>query len=88
MTEPVYKIETATVYRACGRRYFSRDAAIKHYARQRFFTKHPCECEREEYASGYPGYGYYCGHHEHWQKVMPRYLRIIRKQLRAIKDVA
>ena len=44
----VYVVETATIYRAGGRRFFSRDAAIRRFARVRFFAKHPCECEQED----------------------------------------
>jgi hypothetical protein len=73
----VVVIEQATVYRAGGRRWFTRRAAIKAYAHAKFKAKHPCECERGEYSSGYPGYE--CGAHDHREKVMPRYLRWLKR---------
>lgn len=76
----VYAVETARVYRAGGRRFFSRAAAIRRYAKEKFFAKHPCVCEQPEHDSGYPGFD--CGEHDRWEKVKPRYVRVIRKALR------
>ena len=79
----VYIVELATVYRAGNRRFFSRDATLRRYARDRFFLKHPCTCEQGDYASGYPGYD--CGMHAAWERIRPRYLRAIRKGLKLRK---
>ena len=75
---PVFAVEQATVYRAGGRRWFTRKAAIKAYASAKFRTKHSCECEQGDYASGYPGYN--CHVHDVWDRVMPRYLRLIERR--------
>ena len=79
----VFVVEQAQVYRAGGRRYFSRAAAIRRYAKEKFFTKHPCECEAADYADNYPGYN--CGSHDAWEKVRPRYLRWILAVLRKLR---
>ena len=67
--------ESATVYRAGGRRWFTKRAALRAYARRKFKAKHRCECEQGDYGSGYPGYT--CHVHAVWDKVMPRYLRFL-----------
>ena len=77
---PVFVVEQATVYRANGRRYFSRSSAIRGYAKGRIREKHPCECEGADYESNYPGFD--CGCHALREKVLPRFVRVIRKALR------
>jgi hypothetical protein len=72
-------VERAVVYRAGGRRWFTWKAAVKAYARAKFRAKHPCECEQEDYGSGYPGYA--CHVHDAWERVWPRYLRVLRRHL-------
>jgi hypothetical protein len=79
MTVPIFVTEQATVYRAGGRRWFTRQAAIKAYAGAKWRAKHPCECEHGDYASGYPGYT--CQTHDARDAVMPRYLRVLRRAL-------
>jgi len=76
----MFTVEQATVYRSAGRRYFSRRAATFAYARAKFRAKHPCECESADYASGYPGFN--CHVHDLMDRVLPRYLRRIRKASR------
>jgi hypothetical protein len=76
---PVFISEQATVYRAGGRRWFTQKAAIKAYANAKFRAKHRCECEQPEYDSGYPGAT--CGIHAVYDKVMPRYLRVLKRNL-------
>jgi len=73
----VFTTEMATVYRAGGRRWFSKSAAIKAYARAKFRAKHRCECENADYSTGYGGYT--CGIHAVFDKVMPRYLRVLKR---------
>jgi len=75
----IYEVETARVYRANGRRFLSRSSAIRAYAVGRFKAKHPCDCEAADYADGYPGYD--CGVHQYRDRVLPRYVRFIRRQL-------
>jgi hypothetical protein len=77
----VYAIEPATVYRAGGRRWFSRRAAIRAYARAKFRAKHPCECEQPDYSSGYGGF--ICPVHDGWARIEARYLRVIERGIRA-----
>jgi hypothetical protein len=72
-------VERATVYRAGGRRWFTWKAAVKAYARSKFRAKHPCDCEDVDYASGYPGYT--CPVHDAWDKVWPRYRRVLHRRL-------
>lgn len=79
MSAPIYTVETATVYRAGGRRWFTQDAALKAYARAQFRAKHTCECEQSDYADGYGGYT--CGVHDVYSRVMPRYLRQLKRRL-------
>jgi hypothetical protein len=76
----VFEVEQATVYRANGRRFFSRTAAIRAYAKGRIREKHPCDCEGADYENGYPGYD--CGCHARLDRVLPRFVRLIRKALR------
>ena len=73
----LFTVESATVYRAGGRRYFTKSAALRQYAKTKFKAKHPCECEHPDPSSGYPGYN--CGVHDVFDKVMPRYLRWLRR---------
>jgi hypothetical protein len=75
----VFTIEHATVYRAGGRRWFTEKAAIKAYASAKWRTKHPCECEQGDYASGYPGYT--CPTHDARDAVLPRYIKLLRSAL-------
>lgn len=79
----VFTVETATVYRAgvSGRRYLTRTAAIHGYAKAKFRTKHPCECEAPNYSDGYPGAT--CHVHDLRDKVLPRYVRVLRRALRS-----
>lgn len=76
----VFTTEQATVFRAGGRRYLTRTAAIMGYAKARFRAKHPCECEGADYADGYPGFT--CHVHDLRDKVLPRYVRLIRRCLK------
>jgi len=69
--------ETATVFRAGRRRYFTKKAALRAYASARFRQKHPCECESPDYSSGYPGYD--CESCKVRDKVMTRYLRVLKR---------
>lgn len=71
--------EAATVYRAGGRRWFTRKAAMKAYANAKFRKKYRCECEQGDYSTGYGGYT--CGIHAVYDKVMPRYLRVLKRHL-------
>lgn len=72
------EVEQATVYRAVGgRRYFTKAAALNGYAKAKFRRKHPCECESANYADGYPGFT--CHVHDLRDKVLPRYLRLLRR---------
>lgn len=82
----VFTIETARVYRAgvSGRRYFSKTGAVLGYAKAKFRAKHPCECEAADYATNYPGFG--CHVHDLRDKVLPRYVRVLRRRLRAAKE--
>lgn len=73
----IFQVEQATVYRAGGRRWFTQKAALKAYANAKFRAKHRCECEQGDYSTGYAGYT--CGIHAIYDKVMPRYLRVLRK---------
>ncbi len=71
-------VETATVYRARGgRRFFTKAAALRSYAAAKFRAKHPCECEDAVYEDGYPGFG--CHVHDLRDKVLPRYLRVLKR---------
>jgi hypothetical protein len=78
MPDPVIA-EVATVYRGGGRRWFTHKAALKAYANAKFRAKHRCECEQGDYSSGYPGYT--CGIHVVYDKVMPRYMRLLKKAI-------
>jgi hypothetical protein len=71
----VIAVEQATVYRAGGRRWFTKRAAIKAYAAAKFRAKHPCECEQADYGSGYPGFT--CHVHDVRDRVLPRYVRLL-----------
>lgn len=75
--QSVLSVETATVFRGGGRRYFTKKAALKSYANRRYRLKHPCECEQPDYGSGYPGYS--CMACLAREKVMVRYLRMLKK---------
>ena len=75
--QPAIVVEQATVYRAGGRRWFTRSAAEKAYAAAKFRAKHRCECEHPDYSSGYSGYT--CGVHDLRDRVLPRYLRFLRR---------
>jgi hypothetical protein len=78
----VFVAETTTVYRVPGhRRYLSKQAAIRAYAKGKIRAKRPCECENGSYEDGYSGYD--CGCQAHIERVLPRYLRLIRRRLRA-----
>lgn len=72
---PRLHVETATVYRAAGRRYFTKKAAIHRLALKRVKDKHHCECE--------PDVGYTCGVHDgDWfNRVVARYERILKRVL-------
>lgn len=80
----VFVQETATVYRAGGRRWFTQRAAIKAYAAAKFRAKHPCECEQSDYASGYPGFT--CPVHDARDRVLPRYIRLLKRRLGQVKE--
>ena len=77
--------EQATVYRGGHRRYFTKAAAVKGYAKAKFRAKHPCECEQSDYASGYGGYN--CGAHDAWDRVGPRYIRWLKRQMQTPKQI-
>lgn len=77
-TTPI-QVETATVYRGGSRRFFTKQSALKNYAREKFRAKHRCECEEGDYASGYGGYT--CHIHDIFDKVMPRYLRVLKRAI-------
>jgi hypothetical protein len=79
VADAIFVVEQATVYRAGGRRWLTRKAAIKAYAAAKFRRKHPCECEQGDYASGYPGYT--CPVHDARDRVLPRYVRVLRRHL-------
>lgn len=76
----IFTEEQATVYRAGGRRWLTRKAAIKAYAAAKFRKKHPCECEQSDYASGYPGFT--CHVHDVRDRVLPRYIRVLNRRTR------
>lgn len=83
-TPQVFSVESATVFRAGGRRFFSKLAAIRAYARQKVNAKHRCDCEQGDYSSGYPGYD--CGIHEGRDRLTARYVRFLRAKLRKVKS--
>lgn len=70
---PIFTIEQATVYRAAGRRFFTRKSAIKAYASERLKERlGRCDCEHD----GPDGYWNICqGHSTHGQKLRQRYIR-------------
>lgn len=81
----IYTVERAEVYRAGGRRWLTPKAAIKAYAAAKFRAKHPCECEQGDYASGYGGFT--CHVHDWRDRVMPRYLRVLKRALKEARTV-
>lgn len=74
-------IETATVYRGGGRRWFSAKAAAKAEAAMHFRKRHPCECDDPDYSSAggyYPDYT--CENHGEWRgKFIRRVARLLLK---------
>lgn len=66
-------VETAKVYRAGRRRFFSKRAALRAYALQRLFERSPCECEKPTWQDNYPGYN--CGQHERFAAIAARFAR-------------
>ena len=68
-------VETARVFRAGRRRFFSKRAAIRHCAKPKFSEKYPCECDR---ATGYTCWA----HREEGLAVMARYQRALVKKAR------
>jgi len=72
------KAETATVYRAGGRRWFTKKGAARAEARALYRNRHPCECELPSGfgAGSYPGY--VCEYHgERQEKFVSRVARLI-----------
>jgi hypothetical protein len=80
----VFTVESATVYRAgvSGRRYLSKTGALMGYAKAKFRAKHPCECEPSDYTDNYPGFN--CGVHDLRDKVLPRYVRMLRRKIKSV----
>lgn len=68
-------IETAKVYRANNRRFFTKRAALRYLAMGRLSKR--CECERPSNDGTYPGYD--CKQHEYFAKVADRFVRRYRK---------
>lgn len=62
--------ETATVYRGAGRRFFTKDAAYRSFAREALRTV--CECEEPDHSMGYPGYT--CHYHQD-EETYQKYVR-------------
>lgn len=75
------QIETATVYRAAGRRFFTKDAAIHALAKQKYKQKHPCECSGvdEDYCGLHPG-------EPNADKAIRRLTKIYKKAARKVKQ--
>ena len=76
-------VEPATVYRAAGRRWFTKEAALKRAAHAMIRRKYPCECEEPEWdAYG----GYHCGRHpgnDEYDRLRHRLIRKLAIQLDA-----
>ena len=47
-------VETATVYRGAGRRYFTKTAALRSFAKAAMRKR--CECDEDDPSIGYGGY--------------------------------
>lgn len=84
-SSPIYSIEQATVFRAGTRRFLTRSAAVKTYALRKIRGKHGCECEPADY----PNYsGHDCGCSVLREKVLPRYLRMLKRAERGSVAIA
>jgi hypothetical protein len=78
--------EPATVYRALGgRRYLTFAGALRGYAKAKFRAKHRCECESSDYETGYY---YNCHVHDLRDKVLPRYLRMLKRMVRRYDEAS
>jgi hypothetical protein len=69
------EVQNATVFKAHGRRFFTKEAALNRCFWFRVREKYPCECEYET--------GYNCGVHkgnERFDKLHKRFLKIWRRK--------
>lgn len=72
------QVVQATVYKAGGRRWFTKKAALRAEAKQIYRKRYPCECDGPVHEEGYPGYG--CPHHgEHQEKFVRRVARLLKE---------
>jgi hypothetical protein len=76
--------ETATVYKGGGRRWFTRDAAVraegKQLYRQAIGRKDRCECESVS-DDAFGDYNYPCKYHDYDSGIRARYMRFTAHQI-------